>query len=328
MENRDVAVSTRARLARNMEKLPFPHRLRGTARADAVYRAARAAFAKAGSDLRCAMMCELPRVERLRMAERRLISRELADAADGGCIYSEDGAVSVMLMEEDHFRLQAFRKGLDTAGAMLAVQELERMLAEHAAFARSPRLGYLTACPTNVGTGLRVSVMLHLPALSMMGAIDPMLNDLGKAGFTARGLYGEGTKAYGQLYQISNQATLGLRPGRIAEAVQSAGTLLIQREREARAALAKSAETEDKIMRAWGTLLYAVSMDTQEALGLLSLANMGIGLGFIEGAKNDTIYSLMTEVMPGMLAREDMEAAERDRLRCRIIQRELGGKKT
>lgn len=321
----DVAVSTRVRLARNIAKLPFPHVIRGTARADAVLEAAQQAFLQPGTDLKLVKMQDLSPLEKRRYVEKHILSPELTEYRDGACILSPDESICVMIMEEDHFRLQCLKSGFDPQTTLQVAAELDKMLSKHVEYAFDKELGYLTSCPTNVGTGMRLSVMLHLPALTLSGGISPVLASLGRLGITARGIYGEGSKAQGDLYQISNQITLGISETDIVKNVSNVVRQIINKEREVRKTLYENAPNRvtDKVMRSLGILRHASMMDSQEALAHLSMVNMGIGLGIIKDLTSAEVYGLMIDIMPGMLTKEGMSQEERDLRRAEVIQNEI-----
>ena len=277
----DIAVSTRARLARNMAGVPFPHRIRGTAQARTVCRAATDAFLGGGQDFSCVVIRDLRPAQREYLTALHVISPELAALPDGEVIRSRDDAMSVMLLEEDHYRLQYLIGGFAPEEAYRVCREMERMLGKHTAYAFDKRLGYLTACPSNVGTGLRLSAMLHLKGLSLSGNVDRVLGQLGQFGLTARGAYGEGTAPVGDFYQVSNQVTLGVSEADTVKNLRQVAGRLIAQEREVRQILYKNnrLEIEDRVMRAYGTLKHARRISWEEASELLSTLALGIGLG-------------------------------------------------
>lgn len=321
----DVVVSSRVRLARNIAGLPFPAKLRGTKSAELVKDAGRKAFLSNGSGFTMMEMEQCPPIERARLAEQHVISRELAELSGGACIVSKDESITIMMMEEDHFRLQCMASGLDIDGAFSGAKAAEKMLSQTCSFAFSKEFGYLTSCPTNVGTGMRASIMLHLPALAISGRIGGVLSSIGKFGVTARGAYGEGSQAYGNLYQISNQITLGASEEEIQDTLKVIVNQIIEQERSLRKALFEnpSKAIEDKVLRAWGALLYSRRMDSKEALELLSLAGMGVSNGIIGETKENAIYQLMMDVMPAMMSKDSQE--DRDILRSRLIRERLRG---
>ncbi len=321
----DVVVSTRVRLARNLAGVPFPHKIRGTKKVKKVIDTAKKTFVQSGSDFSMIEMEDLSPLEKTRLVEQHIISNDLANNQDGVVIVFPDESVSIMIMEEDHYRLQCIRSGFDPMNAYRICQELERMLGKKADYAYDAKLGYLTTCPTNVGTGLRVSVMLHLKALAMSGTLNAAFSSFARFGMTARGLYGEGTPGGADMYQISNQVTLGLREEDIVKNVSTVVQSVIKRERDVRRILYQNnkLQIEDKVMRAYGLLKYAVKMSTREAREYLSMLNMGMALGIIKPCSQTELYNLMMDIMPAMLAKEGNTAAERDRARAERIKKTL-----
>ena len=258
----DVVVSTRVRLARNLAGLPFPHRIMGTERVREVKEPVKECFLKNGMDFSLTEMKNLSPLERTRLVEQHLISRDLAKSPDGAVLLSPDQTVGIMMMEEDHYRLQCIKSGFQVDAALKGCQELERMLGEKAHYAFDEELGYLTACPTNLGTGLRIGVMMHLKGLAVTGALSGILSSLGQFGVTARGLYGEGTESKADLYQISNQTTLGISEEDIAKNLSAVVREILKKEREAREMLMRENELwlKDSVMRSYGLLKYAAKM--------------------------------------------------------------------
>jgi len=321
----DVVISTRVRLARNLEGLPFPHMIRGTSRAEQVKDTAKRAFLQPGMDFIYEELKDLSPVHKARLVEQHIVSAELAACPDGAMVLSPDESICVMLMEEDHFRLQCIKSGMDVDGALQTAAELDRMLNRQARYAFDTQLGHLTSCPTNVGTALRIGVMMHLPALALSGAIQGIVSSLGRFGATARGLYGEGSQSCGNVYQISNQVTLGVTEKDIAKNLKSISAQIIKKERETRQALLRADPTRvrDRIMRSYGLLKYAQQMETAEALECISNVNLGVGLGLIHGNAPDELYNLMMNVMPGMLSGEGRTAKDRDIARADIIRNTL-----
>lgn len=320
----DVAVSTRVRLARNIAHLPFPHRL-DAGGAQKVKTPARQAFLPEGSDYKWLEMSAVAPLYRRRMIEQHLISRELAASDRGAVVLSPDTRYSIMMMEEDHYRLQFIKGGFDVDTSLKACMELERLLGRQTQFAYHDTLGYLTACPTNVGTGMRVSVMLHLKALSVTRVIGSILPQLGQFGVTVRGTYGEGSNATGALYQVSNQVTLGVGEEGIAKNLKAIVQELIAKEREMRGTLLEKSEVElkDQVMRAYGVLRYASKMGSQEALDLLSLLALGVSMEMVDSLKLEDLYNLMMDIMPAMLSDEGKTQNQRDQDRAALIQKTM-----
>ncbi|MAT68863.1 MAG: protein arginine kinase [Planctomycetaceae bacterium] len=319
----DIVVSSRVRLARNLADFPFISR---TTEAD------RAAIEKilhgrlqemqdsgrAPADLIYVDVGDLPELDRQFLVERQLISREHAES-EGARAVAIDRAeqFSVMINEEDHLRIQVMHSGLDLQSALEQASTIDDMIEEQVTYAFSDRLGYLTACPTNVGTGLRVSVMLHLPALVITRQIEKVFKSLQKINLAVRGLYGEGSQATGDFYQISNQLTLGETEQELAKKVADVVPVLIEYERQARSFLVReSHETlHDRVSRAFGILRTAQTITSEETMHLLSSVRMGINLGLIgNDLKITTINKLLIHTQPAHLQKlAGMELDQTDR---------------
>lgn len=319
-KDNDIVISTRVRLARNVAKLPFPHKLRGTEDEQKIYKTAKAAFEH--TDFRFVDTAKLAEADKLRAIEQHVLSRDLVKLK-GRAIISPDESMSIMVMEEDHFRLQCIRSGFMPDETMSAARELDSMLAAHAEYAFDKELGYLTSCPTNVGTGMRISAMLHLPALGMSGALGNILSSLSSLGFTARGILGEGTQALGNVYQISNQVTLGVSEEDIIKNTKAVVSKITESERNAAKLLDKASHMElrDSVMRAVGLLKFAETIDTREAMGALSLVNLGLRMGWLEGIEHCDIYALMMDIMPGGIG--EPEEDRRDMKRAAVIRKSM-----
>lgn len=286
-EEGDIVLSSRIRLARNMKGLPFPDRA-DVAGLETVLRAAAAqlpAVAEAaGKPFLLVQLAELPEVDRYVLVEKHLISPALAEAPTGRAVLiSEDAAVSVMINEEDHFRLQVMRPGLDLAGALALADRVDDAIEAGIDFAFDEEIGYLTACPTNVGSALRASVMLHLPGLALTKQIDHMAGAAAQVGLAVRGLYGEGSEASGNLFQISNQLSLGYSEPELVENLTGMVRQIVGQERAARKRLLdrSALAVEDLAFRAFGILSYAHRLEAGEALRLASQVRLGADLGLL-----------------------------------------------
>ena len=320
----EAVVSTRIRLARNLRDYPFPIRLSSDKASEIV--------AKVGDALKgCRMKfhrIDLDTVSdtlRCAMLERHLISPDLISAKEGGAVFlSDDNTVSIMVNEEDHIRLQVIQDGFEPDEAFALADEIDNILSKKINFAFHEKLGYLTQCPTNLGTGMRASVMLHLPALEMSGAVYRIGANLSKLGLTMRGLYGESTKPVGAFFQLSNQVTLGISEKAAISNLKNITTQLIAQEMRAREDILGKLETEDKIHRALGVLKTALLMDHQEAMRLLSLVRLGVSSKKLSTLSTDSIDKLIVEVQPASIMSrygEDMTARERDIKRAEIIRK-------
>ncbi len=314
-----TVISTRIRLARNVDGLPFPHKLK---RADAlnIIDGVTRALAPLDRFVRYDMS-GISQLDGAILQEKHLISPDLlTDSPFGAALISADETVSVMVNEEDHIREQVIMSGLALDNAYDRINGIDDVLSKSIKLAYSPRFGYLTACATNLGTGMRASVMMFLPALTMCNMMDACINDVGRLNMTVRGVYGEGSKADGYLYQISNQRTLGMTEKDILGAVRSAINYVSDAELRARMRLkADEPALKDKIFRAWGVATNAYKLTTGEAMQILSLIRLGAYYGYI-GVKNDIEFqNLITGCQPANMQRlsgKNMSVDERDIMRA------------
>ncbi|HEX6602952.1 MAG TPA: protein arginine kinase [Solirubrobacterales bacterium] len=300
-DHADIVLSTRIRLARNVDGYAFTGRARDGERLR-VLAQLRDAVPQVPSLSRSVLLRvdEMPQTDRLLLHERHLVSKELAglDAQhpvrSGAAVFLSDD-VGVMVNEEDHLRLQALRSGFEPAAAFAAVERLDRELGSRVPFAFHPEFGFLTACPTNTGTGMRASVLIHLPGLVLTKEIAKVLAGLQQMGLTYRGLYGEGSEVVGNFFQISNQTTLGRSEEELLDHLMRVVKHVIEREEEARRVLLRDAGyiIEDKLWRAYGTLRYARSLSFDEAMNYLSGVRLAVGLKLISGLSVYTLNKLL-----------------------------------
>ncbi len=329
----DIVLSSRVRLARNLEGVPFPGRADGKA-LDAVAAAVRKAVGDLGAaDKHVYMFVEmdkLPPLDRNVLVEKHIISPNHADdRGHRALVVRDDAAVSIMVNEEDHLRIQCLVPGLDLQEAIALANRVDDILEAKNTFAYAERVGYLTACPTNVGTGLRASVMMHLPALVLSRQMNRIVAAATQLGLAVRGLYGEGSEATGNIFQISNQLTLGHSEQEIIDNLQAIARQVVEQERSARQALADSSPDAlaDRVWRAYGVLRYARSVSGQEALNLLSEVRLGIDMKIITGTDAAVFNELLVTTRPNFLqkiaGRADSDPGERDRLRAQLIREKL-----
>lgn len=319
----DIAVSTRIRLARNLSGLPFPAGMTPEQRRELNLKVKNAVlqsntpFAKS---LKYIDMADVPQTEIAAMVERHIISPEFAEEnADRAIIISADESISIMIGEEDHVRIQVILGGLQLEKAYDTAEQLDSLLYNELHFAFDRNLGFLTECPTNLGTGLRASVMLHLPVTESNGEISSIAETVGKIGFTVRGMYGEGTKASASMYQVSNQITLGISEKNAIDNLKIITAQLIDKERKARNGLNKI-KLEDMCFRALGTLQNSRILSSKEMMDLLSRIKLGISMGII---KTDVLpIKLFIEGQPNMLMKKygQLEPEERDIYRAAFIR--------
>lgn len=329
-----IVVSSRIRLARNLQKSAFPG-WAGEEECERLWQELRPILVDTPS-MRVAIpigMAELDEIEKAILFERHLISRDQAEKARGsGLVFRQDESISVMVNEEDHLRLQCMRPGLDLRGTWEAIDRMDSEIDQRVEYAFSDRLGYLTACPTNVGTGMRASVMLHLPGLSLMNEVGPIIKGMGKIGLAVRGLWGEGTEATGNMFQISNQMTLGEDEAAIIHSLEQIVQEIIEHERNARTRLMEKKEivVRDHVGRAFGILSYAHILSSKEALDSLSGLRLGIDLGILKNVGRRTVDELMLVTQPGHLQRMEsrvLKPKDRDRVRAQMVRSRLAGKK-
>jgi protein arginine kinase len=319
----DVAVSSRVRLARNFADTPFPHMMKEEQSFDLMKKTLDA-FVNAPEDFHYLEMRSLDENERAVLMERHLISPELTSNAAAAVLLSSDETRSIMMNEEDHLRIQCILPGLQLRESYHSARQMAATIEKKSVFAFDGRLGYLTCCPTNVGTGMRASVMVRLPALTLSGQIKGILDSIGKMGLTVRGIYGEGSEALGSIYQISNQVTLGTSEEDILQAVESVVQQIMEKEREARVAwqIQPPVALKDRLMRSYGVLRYAYQYSFQEFMRLLSDVWLAADLGWIS-IPRETLLKAMIESQPASLqklASQSMSSDERDLYRARTMQ--------
>ncbi len=324
----DVVISSRLRLARNLGHYPFLSRLAESQR-DAIIDEVRSAV-KSSNFLKKSYFIpspDLSDLDRQFLLERHLISRELiAEEGKNAVVITPDETVSMMVIEEDHLRLQVFQSGLSLVDAWRIADGIDSELEKELDYAFDATLGYLTACPTNVGTGIRASCMLHLPSLVLTKQIHKVLQALSKLNLAVRGLYGEGTQASGNFFQFSNQITLGQPEEEIISNLEGVIRQVITHEREAREYLKKKRKSkmEDQVWRALATLKAARMMSSSEAIQLLSLVQVGIDVGVLEGQVTHTdLNQLFLLIQPAHLQKlngRELSATERDARRAARIR--------
>jgi protein arginine kinase len=325
-----AVLTSRIRLARNLRRHPFP----GWAKRD--QRAAALDLMRPAVEALPAMkgafsheLGDLTSVQKQVLVERHLISREHAARGDGSAaVIERRQTFSLMLNEEDHLRMQAIRPGLQLSAAFAALSELDTELETSLEFAFDPTLGYLTTCPTNLGTGLRASAMLHLPGLVLSDQIGQVLQAVNKIGLAVRGLYGEGTESLGNLYQISNQSTLGESEETIIRRLERVISQVAKHEQNAREKLLEDDPdmVADKIGRAYGVLRYSHIIDSKEALNHLSLLRLGGTLGFFAPETVMLCDSLLMDIQPAHLqlhSGRKLSPEERDSIRAEIVRSRL-----
>ncbi|MDH7577120.1 MAG: protein arginine kinase [Bacillota bacterium] len=331
-----IVISSRIRLARNLSDYVFPY-LQSPEKAREVIGLARRALSTPGvrqkiGAFTSAALKGLSPLDRQILVEKHLISPQHAgDEGEGrGIILRDDEAVSVMVNEEDHLRIQVLFPALQLDAAWELANQVDDALESKLEFAYDEQYGYLTCCPTNVGTGLRASVMMHLPALVMTNQASRVFTALAKLGLVVRGLYGEGTEAKGNLFQISNQITLGPREEEINGNLTAVSKQVIEQEELARESLQKEkgARLKDRVFRSYGILTNAYIISSEEAMDLLSNLRLGLDLGLLRNLDNRTLNELLVRTRPAFLqklAGRETDAFNRDFMRAAIIREALAG---
>ncbi|TAN36716.1 MAG: protein arginine kinase [Verrucomicrobia bacterium] len=327
-----TVVSSRIRLARNLKDAAFPG-WAGEEECERIWQKLRPVLSELKSlePSFSVGMAEVEEFDRLILFERHLISGEMTQRGRGsGLVAGRDETISAMVNEEDHLRLQCMSSGLTLQNIWKRMDALDSEIEARVRYAFSPRLGYLTACPTNVGTGLRASVMLHLPGLALMNELNPVAKGLTKIGLAVRGLWGEGTEAAGNMFQISNQITLGDREENIVRNIEQIVLEVVEHEKNARARLLEKRELvlRDHVGRAWGILSHAHLLSSKEALDLLSGLRLGIDLRILSGVDRQAVDRLLLLSQPAHLQRREgkmLKPKDRDRVRAELIRTQLAG---
>ncbi|WP_461611908.1 protein arginine kinase [Cytobacillus kochii] len=337
----DIVLSSRIRLARNIKQVNFPtifshdeaKRVIDIIKA----RMERSTFDTYG-DFSLLQMDDLQPLQKRVLMEKHLISPHLAEnASHGACLLTENEEVSIMLNEEDHIRIQCLFPGFQLSEALEVANQIDDWLETEIDYAYDEQVGYLTSCPTNVGTGLRASVMMHLPGLVLTHQMNRIIPAINQLGLVVRGIYGEGSEALGNIFQVSNQITLGKSEEDIAEDLKSVVEQLISQERSAREALAKTSniQLEDRVFRSYGILSNSRIIESKEAARCLSDVRLGIDMDYIQGISKNILNELMVLTQPGFLQQyaggplrpfeRDIRRASLIRERLKMEDQELGG---
>ena len=322
----DVVVSTRIRLVRNLPGIPFPVKMSRTDRRTVEQR-----VVEAVTDVSAAIpyhfqlinLESVSKAEAVSLVERHLASPEFISECDGrGMLITEDESVSIMMNAENHLHIQSIIEGYNLDTAYQKADQLDTMLDRVLHFAFDESLGYLTQSPINLGTGMRASLMLHLPALKEGGGIARISSNLSKLGLALRGIYGTGTESKGAMYQLSNQVTLGLSENEAITNLDSIAAQVITQERSARQELAQSLDVQDTVCRSLGILQSARIMTNDEFMRLISNVRFGVSVGLIQGISYDKINKLMIDVQPAtlmLLSEKKLTLNERHVLRAQIV---------
>lgn len=327
----DIVISSRVRLARNVAGFVFHHRADEEQRRDIYdFVSERLERTDIGEHLWFLSLNRIEDLERQMLTERQLISKRLADDHDtGGVALTQDESLSIMINEEDHIRMQVLASGLQLEETYQSINRIDNIIEDKIDYAFSPKYGYLTACPTNVGTGIRVSVMLHLPALKMTGQIEKVFRAAKELKLAVRGLHGEGSEPLGDFYQLSNQTTLGKKESQIIEELVSmAVEPIVEYERRARDKLLSDrlVSLDDKIYRALGIVANARLISSDEVAYLLSVIRLGIHLERIKEVSLHTVNEIFQLTQPAHLQHhfaKELTANERDEARAQFIREKL-----
>lgn len=324
-EYSSIIVSSRVRLARNLSDTFFPNKIKSAKEADGVIERI----------FKILSTFENYRVEDLSLEtlnslqEKHLISEDLTKNQKFGALsLSHDEQICVMINEEEHIREQCILKGFAIDEALSSLNEIDDLLLENLPIAFSNNLGFITTCPSNLGTGLRASVMMFLPALTLTNSVTSLIENLSKVGLTVRGQYGENSEANGYLFQISNSQTLGLSEQQIVDNVKTAVEKICEKESLARERLLNTNidNIKDKVLRAYGTLKFAYKISSIEAINLLSIIKLGICLDIITNIKLSDIDGLLEEILPNslkLLYGDEIDDEELEKFRCKYIQQKI-----
>jgi protein arginine kinase len=332
MKDEDIILTSRIRIARNIEGKPFPQLLSRDQAQNLMDEVSSAIFdsnSVIADKFSLVRLKDIGNLERLSMVEKHLISMDLVNRYDKtGVLLSHDKTVSIMINEEDHIRLQVIYPGLKVREAYEYANKIDDLIEERLTYAFDNNLGYLTSCPTNLGSGIRASVMFHLPALTMTRNINSVVNAVSQVGMTIRGIYGEGSDAMGNIYQLSNQVTLGLSEEEIINNLLAVVSKIVVQERRARENLLEKQglEIEDRVYRSLGTLRYARVLGASECLNLLSRVRMGIEMGILKDMEISGMNDLLVKVQPStlqLIEGEELDSLARDVLRAKIVREAL-----
>lgn len=326
----DTAVSTRIRLARNLKDIPFPHAMTAQMKKDTAKKIADVILngnSAAAKDFEFIELDTMDKIEKQFLAEQHLISPNMLEGSGHFVLINKEKTVSILLMEEDHIRLQVILPSLNLKKAWDLAGKVDDLIEENLEYAFDDEFGYLTSCPTNTGTGLRASVMLHLPALAMTNNLSRIIRSCGQLGIAVRGIYGEGTDVEGNLLQFSNQITMGSSEDDLIANLENIVGQIIKHESDAREYLAKNNydELADKLWRSYGILKYARSISSKESKKLLSDVRLGQNMDIID---NKDVNTTALEVCTGAagimkIAGKNLTAAERDKARADYLRKNM-----
>ena len=327
----DIVMSTRIRLARNIAGVRFPISFTEEDAQNIENKLVNALLKLEDNPYYFSYfpIKDMPSLQRQILVEKHLISPNLASRKKIGSFFlTEDESISILVNEEDHIRIQYLTKGMNLQRAYEEARKVDRFISKKIEYAYQDRYGYLTSCPTNVGTGLRASVMLHLPVLTLMKQMNSLIQMMTRLGMVVRGIYGEGSENLGNIYQISNQITLGKSEPEILQELSDVVEQIIQKEQSARKKLLTRAPSnlEDRLSRSLGTLKYAKILSSEEAASCLSNVRLGVSLGLLEPISQNKLNECMLLMQPGFIqqyAGTTLQPAERDMYRAKLLQDKL-----
>lgn len=328
----DIVLSSRIRLARNIDQVKFPIAFSNEEANQVIEmirnRMREQSFSNAGA-MDLLIMENLQPLQKRVLVEKHLISPNLAEGSShGACLLSENEEVSIMLNEEDHIRIQVLFPGFQIKEALEMANDIDDWIEDYVDYAYDENAGYLTSCPTNVGTGLRASVMMHLPGLVLTHQMNRIIPAINQLGLVVRGIYGEGSEALGNIFQVSNQITLGKSEIEIIEDLISVVSQIISQERNSREALRKTSgiQLENRVWRSFGVLAHSRIIESKEAASCLSDVRLGIDMGYIENISRNILTELMVVTQPGFLQQYSggpLRPDERDIRRAALIRERM-----
>lgn len=322
----DVVISSRVRLARNLADFPFKDKAKQED-LEQILKKIKEIVPSIGYGLKYIELRNIDNITKLTLIENHLISPEFATNKNGAILINDEENICIMINEEDHIRIQVFSSGQELEELLNLAIEIDEKIDGLVTYATNERYGYLTSCPTNVGTGLRASVMVHLPALTLTGNIEKVLNVVNNFGMNIRGVYGEGTQSKGNIYQISNNQSLGLIEKEIIKNIKTITEKVIEQERLARKYLTKrQIDLEDRVYRAYGILANAMKLSSEECRKLLSDVKLGTDLGIIKELDDMKVSKLETYTKPGNLQKylaKELDAYDRDIERSKVVRQIL-----
>ena len=322
----DVVISSRVRLARNLADFPFKDKAKQED-LEQILKIIKEIVPSIGYGLKYIELRNIDNITKLTLIENHLISPEFATNKNGAILINDEENICIMINEEDHIRIQVFSSGQELEELLNLAIEIDEKIDGLVTYATNERYGYLTSCPTNVGTGLRASVMVHLPALTLTGNIEKVLNVVNNFGMNIRGVYGEGTQSKGNIYQISNNQSLWLIEKEIIKNIKTITEKVIEQERLARKYLTKrQIDLEDRVYRAYGILANAMKLSSEECRKLLSDVKLGTDLGIIKELDDMKVSKLETYTKPGNLQKylaKELDAYDRDIERSKVVKQIL-----